>query len=47
MDVDQIRATLLDERQRLSGIRRSLEEAAAEAGSGAVDDRPASGRRRE
>jgi RNA polymerase-binding protein DksA len=33
MDVDQIRATLLDERQRLSGIRRSLEEAAAEAGA--------------
>ena len=33
MDVDQIRATLLDERQRLSGILRSLEEAAAEAGA--------------
>jgi RNA polymerase-binding protein DksA len=33
MDVGQIHATLLDERQRLSVIRRSLEEAAASAGA--------------
>jgi RNA polymerase-binding protein DksA len=45
MNVDQIRSTLLDERQRLSGIRRSLEEAAAEAGAelSTIDQHPADG----
>ena len=45
MDVEQIRATLLDERERLSGIRRSLEEAAEEAGAepSTIDHHPADG----
>jgi DnaK suppressor protein len=45
MDVEQIRATLVDERERLSGIRRSLEEAAAEAGAelSTMDQHPADG----
>jgi RNA polymerase-binding protein DksA len=45
MNVDQIRSTLLDERQRLSGIRRSLEQAAAEAGAelSTTDQHPADG----
>jgi RNA polymerase-binding protein DksA len=45
MNADQIRATLLEERERLSGIRRSLEEAAAEAGAelSTIDQHPADG----
>lgn len=45
MNVDQIRVTLMQELQRLSDIRRSLEAAAAEAGAelSTIDQHPADG----